>query len=121
MVEHAAVNRRVVGSSPTWGAKNRSIHRRWVLLFFVMQFEDGASNPAWEQPHRLLTGPQPCARSAGESMAAGRKKQGESAPLQGAEATFVSDRFGRWFESNLGSQKQEYPSKMGAPVFCYAV
>ena len=41
-VEHAAVNRRVVGSSPTWGAKNRSIHRRWVLLFFVMQFEDGA-------------------------------------------------------------------------------
>ena len=36
-VEHAAVNRRVVGSSPTGGAKPLlSIDRRGFLLFIVM-------------------------------------------------------------------------------------
>ena len=65
------------------------------------------SNPAWEQPHRLLTGARPAAASGGSRRALRRKKQGESAPRQGAEATFVSDRFGRWFESNLGSERKE--------------
>ena len=32
-VEHAAVNRRVVGSSPTWGAKKRNHSSEWFLFF----------------------------------------------------------------------------------------
>ncbi len=32
-VEHAAVNRRVVGSSPTGGAKKKSITERWSISF----------------------------------------------------------------------------------------
>ena len=33
LVEHAAVNRRVVGSSPTWGAKQK--HRTSLFCVFV--------------------------------------------------------------------------------------
>ena len=33
-VEHAAVNRRVVGSSPTWGAKKITHTKVWVIFFF---------------------------------------------------------------------------------------
>lgn len=58
------------------------------------------SNPA-----RLTAAP--AVNTGGSRRALRRKKQGESAPLQGAEATFVSDRFGRWFESNLGSERKE--------------
>ena len=32
-VEHAAVNRRVVGSSPTWGATNLVLNVRGLFLF----------------------------------------------------------------------------------------
>ena len=35
LVEHAAVNRRVVGSSPTWGAKEK--RHTLVCLFFLFQ------------------------------------------------------------------------------------
>lgn len=33
------------------------------------------SNPAWEQPHRLLTGARPAAASGGSRRALRRKKQ----------------------------------------------
>ena len=39
-VEHAAVNRRVVGSSPTWGAKTDKselyANRRRVRIYFLL-------------------------------------------------------------------------------------
>ena len=33
-VEHAAVNRRVVGSSPTWGARKRDTEM-YLFLFYI--------------------------------------------------------------------------------------
>ena len=36
LVEHAAVNRRVVGSSPTRGAKGRTAERQSFLLFSIL-------------------------------------------------------------------------------------
>ena len=38
LVEHAAVNRRVVGSSPTWGAKENH-PRGWFSLAFRIDFK----------------------------------------------------------------------------------
>ena len=35
MAEHSAVNRVVVGSSPTWGAKASSFRSLFVLLFHI--------------------------------------------------------------------------------------
>ena len=37
MAEHSAVNRRVVGSSPTWGARMRLIERLGVFLVALAQ------------------------------------------------------------------------------------
>ena len=39
-VEHAAVNRRVVGSSPTGGAENREIFNLYVALFWRHYIRD---------------------------------------------------------------------------------
>ena len=36
-VEHAAVNRRVVGSSPTWGAMKQA--RKYVICGLLLVFE----------------------------------------------------------------------------------
>lgn len=33
LVEHAAVNRRVVGSSPTWGAKQNPVSKRYRVFY----------------------------------------------------------------------------------------
>ena len=42
-VEHAAVNRRVVGSSPTWGAKTDKselyANRRRVRIYFLFELQ----------------------------------------------------------------------------------
>ena len=38
-VEHAAVNRRVVGSSPTWGAKRKGIAFAVPFFFLFMDAE----------------------------------------------------------------------------------
>ena len=35
MAEHSAVNRRVVGSSPTWGARNIESESDLVRIFFM--------------------------------------------------------------------------------------
>ena len=53
-VEHAAVNRRAVGSSPTGGAK-KSRETPVFLLFFIL-LADPNRRPCHTQPHRLLTG-----------------------------------------------------------------
>ena len=37
LVEHAAVNRRVVGSSPTWGARTKPVERRFYGLFVFLK------------------------------------------------------------------------------------
>ena len=37
-VEHAAVNRGVVGSSPTGGAKNRDVLLNVFIFFFQIEF-----------------------------------------------------------------------------------
>ena len=42
-VEHAAVNRRVVGSSPTWGAKEKESLLRFLFFFLFMGAEKGKS------------------------------------------------------------------------------
>ena len=42
-VEHAAVNRRVVGSSPTWGAKRKGIAFAVPFFFLFMDAEKGKS------------------------------------------------------------------------------
>ena len=52
-VEPAAVNRVVVGSSPTWGAKKRSTSSE-VLLFFVSETEFQSTTPM-ATAARLLT------------------------------------------------------------------
>ena len=40
MAEHSAVNRRVVGSSPTWGVKKKKDHPRdGPFLFFATQIK----------------------------------------------------------------------------------
>ena len=36
MVEHAAVNRGVVGSSPTWGAKEKPVNARFAGFFVFL-------------------------------------------------------------------------------------
>ena len=46
MVEHAAVNRRVVGSSPTWGAMQKS-PRNWAFLHILAQMLTGNRNIAF--------------------------------------------------------------------------
>ena len=51
LAEHAAVNRRVVGSSPTWGAKEESKVKPFSLHFlckksvFLQNKRDGKSHP----------------------------------------------------------------------------
>ena len=51
LAEHAAVNRRVVGSSPTWGAKEESKVKPYSLLFlrkksvFLQNKRDGKGHP----------------------------------------------------------------------------
>ena len=42
-VEHAAVNRRVVGSSPTWGAKEKESLLRFLFSFCLKRAEKGKS------------------------------------------------------------------------------
>ena len=44
LVEHAAVNRRVVGSSPTWGAKEKPI--RFCVSAFLSLFIDSNQRQA---------------------------------------------------------------------------
>ena len=40
MAEHSAVNRRVVGSSPTWGVKKKKDHPKdGTILFFAAQIK----------------------------------------------------------------------------------
>ena len=39
MAEHPAVNRRVVGSSPTRGARNSQVRRLFLLACFLFKYE----------------------------------------------------------------------------------
>ena len=62
-VEHAAVNRRVVGSSPTRGAKKKiPCKNAWDLLLFPYGF---SNNPVFQQTHRLFTGSGAAAAGSG--------------------------------------------------------
>ena len=67
MAEHSAVNRRVVGSSPTWGAKQK---RPPVGGLFACFHGSTALRPKVNS-RRLLTGTEP-------SAASGRRSEAES-------------------------------------------
>ena len=69
MAEHSAVNRRVVGSSPTWGAKSifselRVPDRAWVRIFSFLH-DDCAPNV------RRSMAPSPWSKKSKEKLAAG--------------------------------------------------
>ena len=60
LAEHAAVNRRVVGSNPTGGARRSSCPIGQLLFFLCKTLRS-------KQPQRLLTATHASARSARES------------------------------------------------------
>ena len=64
MVEHAAVNRRVVGSSPTRGAKKRKYIETGVLPFSVLS-----------RIRAEVAAVIPTSRDAGSSLTRGAKKK----------------------------------------------
>ena len=53
MAEHSAVNRRVVGSSPTWGVKKKREHHRCSFSFFLLR-KFSLNKSFIEQPNRLV-------------------------------------------------------------------
>ena len=99
LAEHAAVNRRVVGSSPTGGAKKRST-TSVVLLFLALSF--GSRQRRCElMAARLLTGPRPCAAGGRYSKDAGRKKQGAVRSAASEQCDYVFDRAGQKSRSHV--------------------
>ncbi len=65
MAEHSAVNRRVVGSSPTWGAKGK---RPPSAVFFLSLYVGSDLQPEGNS-RRLLTGAEPSAAGGRSSEA----------------------------------------------------
>ena len=94
MVEHAAVNRRVVGSSPTGGARRELLIKvlMGAFLFYLRCYS-----------RRLLTGSQACAASGRKSKRVEQEKT-QSNVSGNEQCDNVFDRTRRWFESNRGSQ-----------------
>ena len=75
LVEHAAVNRRVVGSSPTWGAKKNSPCNAWTVLFCSLRCIQ-TNGLVFRQAHRLLIALKAAAAGGRERRPLKRKKQG---------------------------------------------
>ena len=104
LAEHAAVNRRVVGSSPTWGAKSTS---KGVLFCFAKKYGN----------QRACGG---TARANYPTAARGRKREGS---LVQAQEQWERQRTGRlrrqteWFEPNLRSQNEKHIRRC---AFCFA-
>ena len=78
---------------------------RIACLFFFAASHD--FYPYRRTAARLLTGARACARGARNSKLLRRKKQGARRSAPSESCDYVSDRKGRWFESNLGSHMKE--------------
>ena len=104
LVEHAAVNRRVVGSSPTRGAKEGSLCRNAGVSFFCSVCWFLAYGPVFRQTHPAVNWLRRCRRLRREKAVPELEETGSGAPATRATRDHVSDRRGRWFEPNTGSQ-----------------
>ena len=71
MAEHSAVNRRVVGSSPTWGANTKEQCN--ALLFLCCRRSEGL-----EGREKGPVDPFPAPRSAADSLRRSKSKLAES-------------------------------------------
>ena len=74
-----------------------------VFLLFFTLLADPNRRPCHTQPHRLLTGSEHRAACGRWSGALSRKKQRALRSAPSEQGDYVSDRKGRWFESNRGS------------------
>ena len=114
MAEHSAVNRRVVGSSPTWGVKTKE---QVIDLLFVFTFKFRHEQQTFiEQLNRLLT--------ASHHTRCRWQKEGVMGWRSGLQqARFIRDCVGHRkligcpFEPGLGINKRRPPN---GGLFCYS-
>ena len=97
-VEHAAVNRRVVGSSPTGGAKGKTTRTggfSFGIFFCIRTIALWLCKAACARSAAcvLFTGSRTAAAGGRCRRCASRKKQGAMRALQAKQCDYVSDRW----------------------------
>ena len=117
MAEHSAVNRRVVGSSPTWGVKRKRIIRRMVLFLFLLR--KFCLNKSLHRKSYVAVN---CKDAETLAVRGGVRRLWRSGRSNIAVAIVRGYRKSHcvgfsWFEPNLGSNKRRPPY---GGLFCYS-
>ena len=114
MAEHSAVNRRVVGSSPTWGVKKKKDHPKdGPFLFFAAQIK------LKQIPLQKLSKAVNCKDAETLAVRGGVRRLWRRGRSNIAVAIVRGHRklIGCWFEPGFGSKNKRAGHR---PAFCFS-